>query len=224
MLISCKWIHTSRSQICFLDRMGASRSSSSNYREMLNKAFCTDCSQQQNQSSGGKTQRCGCTWQALQLRPGSVQDTLTSSLGIFIKMTFPFLKVHSSTHIWQRTAVWTAFTSSQCICYASNDIMHSSVCQSSASTVQTTKTEPPESPWGKWTDFPPQGFSPCKTVFNALLVAVFSPTHTHFISHLCFLIIPNLHLLYPVCKHFLFAEGRNFCERNMLFLLLTGCF
>lgn len=185
MLISCKWIHTSRSQICFLDRMGASRSSSSNYREMLNKAFCTDCSQQQNESSGGKTQQCGCTWQALQLQPGSVQDTLTSSLGIFIKMTFPFLKVHSSTHIWQRTAVWTAFTSSQCICYASNDIMHSSVCQSSASTVQTTKTEP-QNPHGEnGLTFHPKGFPLAKLYLmlywlrcSLLLTPILSPIYS----------------------------------------------
>jgi len=63
-------------------------------------------------------------------------------------MFFPFLKVRSSTHIWQQTVVRTAFTSSPCICYASNDIMRSSACQSLVSTVQTTKTEP-QNPHGE---------------------------------------------------------------------------
>lgn len=155
MLTCCKSTHTSRFQICFLDRTGASQSSSSNYREMLNKAFCTDCSRQQNPELRKENSAARLHLAALQLQPGSVQDILTSSLGIFIKMTFPFLRVHSSTHIWQRTAVWTAFTSSQCICYASNDIMHLQFAKAQPLLYRPPK-QSPRIPMGKmdWLSIP----------------------------------------------------------------------
>lgn len=135
-------------------------------------------------------------------------------------MTFPFLKLHSSTHIWQCTAVWTAFTSSQCICYASNDIMRCSACQSSVSTAQTTRTEPQNLHGEKGLASNTKGCPLAKPyLMLCLLYCVLSYSYLFYFPSIQkkFQIIPKLLILYPACRHVLFAEGHNFSEHNMPF-------
>lgn len=122
-------------------------------------------------------------------------------------------------HTSGSAAARTAFPGSGCMCSTRGDIMRSPACQSSGSTVQTTRTSP-RAPRGKGLTSNPNAV-PLQNLISCFdSCAVFSPAHAHSTSHLLensFQRIPKLLVFYPACKHFLSAQGHN----SDFFLLFT---